>query len=97
MKKKKRRKKNHLLILSFFFSYTHFVFLDERIKKSRTSVFTHNHISSKDVIIFIESMLDIMDTYNHNNIPHRYDKYTNQKDSSKYTKKVIMRKMFFCS
>ncbi len=40
-------------------------------------------------------MLDIMDTYNHNNIPHRYDKYTNQKDNSKYTKKVIMRKNCF--
>lgn len=39
-------------------------------------------------------MLDFMDTYNYNNIHHRYDKHTNHKDSSRYTKhitkKVIM-------
>jgi hypothetical protein len=33
-------------------------------------------------------MLDTMDTYEHNNIHQRYDKRTNDKNHSNYTKNI---------
>jgi hypothetical protein len=96
--KKKGKKKSPFN--SLFFSFIHFCFSRRKNKKKKVEqVHLHNHSLSKDKY-FYQSMLDIMDTYNHNNIHHRYDKYTNHKDSSRYTKhipkKVIIIDSFFC-